>query len=225
MNNVLFVDLCNTVANVNAELQKRGVDTDHYPATFKTYETIHWDDILKEAAPIEPVISLVHDLSHQFNVIYLTARPIHTMRISLEWIHRHGLPQAPILHTRGRDKGRFVAHYGDRVAGIIEDSPSEIKSVLEVNPNIDLYIPDWSYNREFTGKRIRTERQEQVLVDRLHVLYSAMGDLSLLWESLDDEQIRLLEDSYPFHRSLGELTEEIRHWMQSINQNQKSWIS
>jgi len=220
MENVIFVDLCNTVADINCELQKLGIDTIQYPA--HTQEPIDWLLLFSKAEPIDPVVSLVKELSREFNIIYLTARPIHSIAVSYHWIKKHGLPQAPILHTRGRRKGKFVAHYGDRVVGMIEDSPEEIESVLEVNPGIELVIPDWNYNRQFKGKHIEIHRNQQALVDRLKALHAVMGELSPLWDSLDEEQIALLEKHYPFHQSLDELAVDVADWVESVISKSKN---
>ncbi len=165
MKNFIFVDICNTLANVNAELAKRGVDTSIYPSDIP--DGI-WNDvsIFSEAEPIMPVVELVRELAGQYDIVYLTARPPSARYITLSWLQRNHLPKAPLIHTNGRLKAEFVAAYSltENVIGVVEDAPHELQSIMRVRPDVPLYIPDWNYNKHISiGTRIEWVDQKKVL--------------------------------------------------------------
>lgn len=155
MKKILLVDLDNTLANTNGQLKKMGIDTGSYPAPVP--EEI-WNDgrIFLNAEPILPVISFVMAMHwFRYNILYLTARPEHTQWATEIWLFKNGLPDAPIFHTQGKPKGEVVSSFSN-VWGAVEDSPNEITSLRSVKRNLEIFIPDWPYNRGVKGKRIKT---------------------------------------------------------------------
>jgi hypothetical protein len=93
------VDICNSLANVNLELQNRGFDTSIYPSPvpIKTWSEL---DIFRSAKLIEPVAKLVHQLHEDgYTIIYLTARPRELEKVTIEWLTTYGLPEAPLHFT------------------------------------------------------------------------------------------------------------------------------
>lgn len=148
MKSYVFVDICNTLADVNAELEKRGIRTDLYPADVPG--TIWGDDfVYHDAAPMLPVIERVKHLGKLHELVYLTARPVSARSVTLDWLARHRLPLAPLIHTKGKLKADFISAYAltERVSGVVEDAPHELQAMVQAIPYLPLYIPDWSYNR------------------------------------------------------------------------------
>ncbi|WP_028987559.1 hypothetical protein [Thermicanus aegyptius] len=155
MKKILLVDLDNTLADTNGQLKKMGIDTGSYPAPVP--EEV-WNDgrIFLNAEPILPVVSFVLAMyGFRNDIIYLTARPEHTRWATEIWLYKHGLPDAPILHTEGKPKGEVVRGLTG-VWGAIEDSPHEITSLRSVKRNLEIFIPDWPYNRNVKGNRLKT---------------------------------------------------------------------
>lgn len=155
-NGVVIVDICNTLANVNDQLAMRGYKTDSYPSILPCNI---WDDerIFTEAAPIEPVIYFVRRLAEVAEIVYMTARPKELQRVTMEWLRKHCAPEAPIVFTEGQLKGNVIQSmvgHESRSPIVFEDSPHEIKSIVSVMPGINLFIPDWLYNRHLAGNRI-----------------------------------------------------------------------
>ncbi|MFT9486776.1 MAG: hypothetical protein ACH0QD_05350 [Tepidibacillus sp.] len=166
---IFFCDIDNTVANINIALESRGINTDIYPANVPTEV---WEDldIYKNALPITPIIRMVKDLSKDYKIVFLTARPNELFDITYFWLEKWGLPNHSILHTNGRDKGQFVKIFEltEKVIGFIEDSPQEIESIIAAKKDIVLYVPDWTYNKHIkVGKRIRVQ------TGKLHFLSSS----------------------------------------------------
>lgn len=159
MKQFLFVDICNTLANVNLELERRGIDTSIYPADVSTDL---WGDqsVFSEAEPIFPVIEFVREQAKRFEVVYLTARPGHIREVTLDWLNRYQLPPGPIIHTTGYMKAEFLKVFllTEKVVGIVEDAPHEIQEITRMTPAIPLYIPDWPYNQHIAvGYRINLD--------------------------------------------------------------------
>ena len=159
---IFFVDICNSLADVNSQLRNMGYRTDIYPVQIPAKV---WADmsIFRNAHPIQSVCDFVKSLAG-YKLIYLTARPIEARESTLLWLEKHGLPKAPLIHTNGRSKGEFVKAFSfDKnvaVVGAIEDSPHEIRNYTEVVPEMDLYIPQWEYNKHIDGKRLEVGEQQ-----------------------------------------------------------------
>jgi hypothetical protein len=150
-----LTDICNTLANVNAELEKYGVDTRMYP--LETIPALWQEEIFQGAIPIEPMVYWIRQISSRCRIVYLTGRPLSAREITLNWLQRYKLPDAPLIHTNGRLKAEFVAAYSltERVVGVAEDAPHELQAIRRLRPNIPLHIPDWPYNRHIImGNRI-----------------------------------------------------------------------
>lgn len=152
---IFFVDIDNTLANVNAQLVQLGIDTSFYPA--KVPEGLWNENIFKYAEPIAPVINFVRAVNIHYEIVYLTARKEVYHEATLLWLKEHKLPLSPIIHTNGRKKGEFIRLFSqtETVVGAIEDSPQEINSMRSAKKDLILYIPDWSYNRNLEGIRIK----------------------------------------------------------------------
>lgn len=155
MRQVFFVDICNTLADVNGQLNLRGFQTSVYPALVPP--EAFTEELFRDAAPIWPVINLVKWLAERYSIVYMTARPEKVRKVTLEWLESHSLPAGPVIHTNGRLKGEIALELVHRewIAGAIEDSPHEITGYAEAIHGIRLLVPDWPHNQEITrGMRI-----------------------------------------------------------------------
>lgn len=153
---LVIVDICNTLANVNEQLNKRGYRTDSFPCEAPPQI---WNDerIFREAEPIRPILYFVRRLSEVATIVYLTARPQKFHEVTEDWLKRYNAPSAPTFYTEGRTKGEIVKNIlrdADQNVIVFEDSPAEIESILELMPDVSLFIPDWDYNRHIKGNRL-----------------------------------------------------------------------
>jgi len=146
---VFFVDICNTIANVNEQLNLRGFLTNVYPSPIPA--EAFTEKLFRQAKPIWPIINLVKRLVDQgYSLVYLTARPESVREVTLEWLRAHDLPVGPVIHTNGRLKGEMALDlvHADWIAGAIEDSPHEIAGYAEAIPGIRLLVPEWLHNED-----------------------------------------------------------------------------
>ena len=152
---VYFVDICNTIANVNEQLNLRGFQTDVYPSPIPP--EVFTEELFRQAKPIWPIINLVRRLVDQDNsLVYLTARSEKVREVTLEWLKAYDLPAGPLIHTNGRLKGEIAIElvHVEWIAGAFEDSPHELVGYVQANPGIRLLVPDWPHNEGTKGIRI-----------------------------------------------------------------------
>ncbi len=162
-NRILAVDLCNTVAAVNAAIAAAlGLGAswewrayDLRPAGVSDPDT--WfrahPEVFAEAVPVEGAVQAL-DMAVRggWEIVYLTARPEWARKLSETWLKRHGFPAGELVMTQ--DKARACVCLGVRAA--IEDAPEQIRSVSRVAPVIAVAQP---YNGSQTtwgeiGKRL-----------------------------------------------------------------------
>ncbi|HZK53481.1 MAG TPA: hypothetical protein VFC84_04745 [Desulfosporosinus sp.] len=153
---VFFVDICNTLANVNEQLNLIGFQTDVYPAPIPA--EVLTEELFRQAKPIQTVVNLVKRLVDRgYSLVYLTARSESVREVTLEWLRANALPAGPVIHTNGRLKGEIALElvHVDWIAGAVEDSPYEIMGYIRSIPGIRLLVPEWPHNEGITkGIRI-----------------------------------------------------------------------
>lgn len=148
---LLLVDICNTVANINHELDLLGYDTSVYPNK-NIDPTIFNEDLFRRARPILPVIEKVWTLKNSgLEVIYLTARPKAAKDITLWWLKKHRLPEGDILFSNGRLKAEVALDLNLNIFGAVEDSPQEVLGYLSKLPQAKVFMPVWEYNRHLVS--------------------------------------------------------------------------
>lgn len=168
MKRIILVDLDNSIANVNGELQKRGYSTDVYPSPIPSC-IFNDESIYRNARPIGSVIDTIKELNREGQDMFLffTARSSekHIHVTTQEWLVKNTPFTFPMFYTKGIPKGNLIKSIysfktmRDYEWVVLDDAPHEIMSYLnlknEANIKMDFYIPDWSYNRHIDfGKRI-----------------------------------------------------------------------
>lgn len=153
LNKVVFVDVDNTLADLNTELKEKGYRTDIYPSPIP--ESVFTYIFYALAYPILLVIEHVISLYKKGDeIVYITARLPEFDSVTKQWLRRHGLPKGTLIHTHGKPKGPLVKEMGYKVIAAIDDSPLEIRSYVETFPDIEMYIPEWEYNTHIEGIKI-----------------------------------------------------------------------
>lgn len=151
---VFFVDICNTLADINGELSKMGYQTDVYPCLAPA--EIYTERLFRKAQPIWTCINLVKKLAESHSIVYLTARDEKMREVTQEWLTAYSLPAGPVVHTHSRLKGDIVLELvpAEWIGGAIEDSPQEIEGYRRTIAGIRLLIPDWPHNQGTQGFHI-----------------------------------------------------------------------
>ncbi|CEP67143.1 5'(3')-deoxyribonucleotidase [Moorella glycerini] len=152
----LGVDICNTIANVNAEILRRyDVSLEVYPFPelppdfFSTTEGL---TLLARAKPLPgavEVLGILSRLGHE--IVYMTSRPILAIDLTREWLAAHGFPRGSIVFLPRGYKKVFAAHYG--IGLFFEDDPIEAAELQEAVGQV--YMPAWPYNKNVKGRYIK----------------------------------------------------------------------
>ncbi|MEW6048303.1 MAG: hypothetical protein AB1609_17815 [Bacillota bacterium] len=152
---VVAVDLCNTVAAVNAAIAAclglgAGWVWETYslePAGIRDAEA--WfrghPEVFAEAEPVPGAVEALDGLAATgWEIVYVTARPEWARWLSADWLRRHGFPRGRLVMTG--DKARACLALG--VSAAVEDAPEHIRAVSRVVP---VYVPRQPYNGSRLG--------------------------------------------------------------------------
>ncbi|WP_338826360.1 hypothetical protein MTBGP_11720 [Moorella thermoacetica] len=150
------VDLCNTVANVNAMLVMKftRLSLTRYPdpevpaGFFHTPEGL---ELLKKAWPFPWAAEALWFLaSAGHEIIYLTSRPILAVNLTREWLAVNGFPRGALIFLPRGDKALFARYYG--IEWFFEDDPLE---ALRLNGVVSrVFVKIWPYNMGVQGPGI-----------------------------------------------------------------------
>jgi 5'(3')-deoxyribonucleotidase len=141
---IVCVDIDNTLANVNLEIEKLGFSINRYPAKIKENFWVAHDglSILKNAQPIQETLSLVRLLERmEAEVVFATARSPELADVTEHWLIRHQLT-GPVFYVHNKILVEADVY--------IEDSPLEIERLLDMDRIV--LIPEWPYNRKVAHK-------------------------------------------------------------------------
>lgn len=149
---VALVDICNTLADVNGELEKLlGENTDpssyfHQGVTKTTF--IDNPQLFSEASVIKGSVEGVNKLSDKYEIVYLTARPGWAEKITKDWLKKNGFPKGKIIFSR--DKASIAKELKASVA--IDDAPFELNALSEVVPTVLIHKQSYNLNLCKIGK-------------------------------------------------------------------------
>jgi len=147
----ICIDIDNTLADANSELERRGYNLSQYP--HPQLNDSFWKmelgrRILNEAKPIKNTIRIVQTLINMnVNIIFATQRPIELTGLTYEWMKRHITP------LWGKDSVFFTKNKTSLNADIyFEDNPHEILEMLKCGKVV--LAPVWPYNSMFEAPRM-----------------------------------------------------------------------
>ncbi|WP_028991443.1 5' nucleotidase, NT5C type [Thermoanaerobacter thermocopriae] len=140
---IIAVDIDNTLANVNSELEKRGYSTNVYPhpeLTEKFWETLEGITTLYNAKPIFSTIKTVNTfINFGAEVVIVTSRNIKLKKLTEDWIKRYFKNEPEIYFTKEKHQLDADVYF--------EDDPAQIKTLITINKTV--IIPEWPYNQGF----------------------------------------------------------------------------
>lgn len=154
MRKVILVDICNTLADVNSEINKvtgtlRPEGLYFHPAVCQVWFASHLD-VFRNCKPINYAVEGLNKLAETFNIVYATARPEEAKKITECWLKKNGFPQG-ILEFSAY-KPRLVEKY--EVEFAIEDAPHEINQYQVAGLPVRVYAQDYNitFINRFTWK-------------------------------------------------------------------------
>ncbi|MCK9470727.1 MAG: hypothetical protein M0Q88_03110 [Bacilli bacterium] len=151
-NKVIAVDICNTIADLNRELDTR---IGHNPEPSQYFHPGLIDkpnyfvenlDIFLDAKPIDGSIEVLNLLSKDNTIVYITARPKISEFVTRLWLRRHGYPMGKIYFTD--NKVDIAFNLGVDIA--IDDAPFELERYIKAGFNV--LVKKHQYNTLFPNR-------------------------------------------------------------------------
>lgn len=138
---LVCIDIDNTLANVNRELEKLGYNIDIYPNPFidkNFWLNFEGQMLLFNAQPITTTLAIMNTIYTNFDVeiFFATARPLELIDITYAWLIKNNI-LGEVYFTE--NKLQIDADI------YIEDDPFTIEKLLKNQKTV--LIPSWSYNR------------------------------------------------------------------------------
>lgn len=132
---IAAVDICNTIAGVNAVLERllgRKPDPLRYnhPGLVPGFFSAYAEEVFGAALPLPGAVEGVRVLAREYRIVYLTARPEEARRVTLEWLRYWGFPEGELVMTQ--DKARAARELGVELA--VDDAPHELAALRKVVP-------------------------------------------------------------------------------------------
>lgn len=152
INKTIAIDLCNTIADVKAEIELR---LGHNPNPTNYFHPALMDkpsffkdnlDVFLNANPIGNSVQKLNEWAKFNTVVYITARPVEAKFVTKIWLKKNGYPEAPIYFTT--NKAKVASMLGVNVA--IEDSPYEIEGYMKAG--FQVLVKAQEYNINFPNR-------------------------------------------------------------------------
>lgn len=146
---MIAVDICNTLADVNAVLEKyygkmpEGIY--HHPAVDHDFFRNN-PDIFREALPLPGAVQALTQLAKKEKILYLTARPLEAEEATRWFLDHYRFPYAEIIFST--NKTDIACRH--KIKRAIDDSPSEIVKYKSAGISVAVYRQH--YNRQFSGR-------------------------------------------------------------------------
>ena len=140
-------DICNTLADVNGELEKRGFVREEGTYFIEGLGADYFTnnlDVFENATPFEGAAERLRAfVKNGFEIVYLTARPKKAKKVTREWLKKNGFPKGKIVFSNNKpeDFKRLHCTYA------IDDAPHEIKNYQVNNIKVLIHLRD--YNLSF----------------------------------------------------------------------------
>lgn len=152
MGSIVLLDICNTIADINGQIEvitglKRSEGLFFHPALYPGWFEENMN-IFKDAPAMPGSVEGVNRLREEgYKIVYLSARPESARGITEEWLQRKGFPNCPLLFTD--KKVEAIQQAGicqEDIAFAIDDAVHEIEQYKKAG--IFVYVPKWDYNTQ-----------------------------------------------------------------------------
>ena len=154
---VIVIDICNTLADVNSVLEnifgKRPKGIYRFPeATEEFFLNNLW--VFAEAKAYRGAAAALRRLASTYGIVYLTARPEVSDLITRDWLKDGMFPDGPVVYRT--DKVVVARELG--AVRAIEDSPEEISNYELAGIPVMVHKQDYNsgYGNRFEWSHFRT---------------------------------------------------------------------
>lgn len=151
----LGVDICNTLADINTLVGRvRGIKSwrpERYalePLEIRdggAFFAAH-PEIFAQAEPMPGAGEALWELARQWEIFYVTSRPLWARELTIAWLAGHGFPPGKLV--MGIPKAAAVRQLG--LSAFVEDDPAQVKLLRQY---CRVYPIAWPYNGSKIGWR------------------------------------------------------------------------
>lgn len=167
---MLAVDICNSLADINGQLEKKIPGycniTYPFPIPDSYFTSPVGMRIFRDAEPFPKTARLLNSLAELFGgIVYVTTRPPEAEFVTMRWLTKNAFPKGEIMFCKWEEKTAVYDSLDPYF--IIEDDPRVLETAKELN--VPILVPQWPYNCHVKGNRIilanwTTNRKERVVV-------------------------------------------------------------
>jgi len=154
-NNIMAVDVCNTISNINSQLEKYNADHEIYPTKFPEGFWSHGEGLylFAKAEPMPGAAKAINYLKNLYKckIIYVTKRPPEARFITLHWLKDYGFPPGRIVFCE--DKPSLLIKKIKPLV-VLEDDPFTVKQITAKNNRTLVFMQIWPYNQHLKGRNI-----------------------------------------------------------------------
>lgn len=146
---LIYVDICNTIADVNAEIEKilgpRPVPEEYFHPLATDGFFLKHPEVFIDAAPFPGAAQSLHRLIKDLNsdIVYISARPEWAKKITISWLKENGFPDGDLILSA--DKAAVAKDL--YVSMAIEDAPFEIEKLKAAG--IQVIVKSQPYNKKY----------------------------------------------------------------------------
>ena len=148
---MVVVDICNTLSDINGQLDKLFGKCDTYPnkaIPSDFFEKNPW--IFAEAEAYADSARVLREIAKREEILYLSARPLSSLLITKNWLFKKNLfPKGLVVFYSG-NKAMFLKEHGIKCTVAYEDAPKEIEGYL--NCGIKVFAKSQPYNQQYTDQ-------------------------------------------------------------------------
>ena len=155
---IVFLDICNTLANVNAQIErmtncKRPKGLYFHPCVCEEWFAKHLD-VFRDCEALPGAVEGVQALSKRFDIVYLSARPECARKITVDWLEKEGFPRAGLVLTANKvDAAKEIMQFGHfQAVFAIDDAPHEIEAYRRAGIPVCVYRTDYNCHMGHTFK-------------------------------------------------------------------------
>lgn len=150
MREIIAVDICNTLADVNQVLDEnfcvRSFGEYHHPAVNEKDFFLKNLWIFKESKEIPYSNLALSLLVKYYDLLYLTARPKESNHVTTKWLISHNYPKGAIIFTDSKSEEALKR----KISLCIDDSPYEVNRFI--SSNVPVIIPAQDYNKNYNNR-------------------------------------------------------------------------
>jgi len=150
------VDLCNTVADINSEIERYfNVRAETYPVCgipHEFFSTPAGLAMFRNAAPFSCAARVLWNIAKAgCKIIYVTTRPGVAGSVTAQWLKVNNFPSGPVAFVPRGSKADFITETG--ISCFFEDDPLVVNTLMRTEMKF-VFVKEWPYNTGLAGKKV-----------------------------------------------------------------------